>query len=219
MIIWDGGNNDTPFFKPDIEIVVVDPHRPGHELRYHPGEVNFRRASVFVVNKVDTAKPENVDKVLANIKKYNPRATIIQAHSPITVSDVSKIKGKRVVVVEDGPTLTHGEMKYGAGTIGAENAGVLEIVDPKPYALRSIKKTFEKYPFVEKVLPAMGYGAHQMKDLEETINAMPVDAVVIGTPIDLSRIISINKPTVRVTYSLQEITKPNLENIIKERLV
>ncbi len=219
VIIWDGGNNDTPFFKPDIEIVVVDPHRPGHELRYHPGEVNFRRASVFVVNKVNTAKSENVEKILANIKKYNSAATVICANSPIAISDAQKIKGKRVVVVEDGPTLTHGEMKYGAGTIGAENAGASEIVDPKPYAVRSIKKTFEKYPFVEKILPAMGYGAHQMKDLEETINAMPVDAVIIGTPIDLSRIISINKPTVRVSYTLEETTKPDLLTIIKERLV
>jgi predicted GTPase len=214
IVIWDGGNNDMPFYDPDIDIVVVDPHRPGHEVKYFPGEVNFKRADIIVINKVDTADREDVLDVEENIKKFNPRARVIKAASPITVLTPEKIVGKRVLVVEDGPTLTHGEMKYGAGTIAAQNYGAREIIDPRPYAVGKIKKTFEKYPTIGTLLPAMGYGKEQIEDLQKTINKTPADLVVSGTPIDLSRIINTNKEILRISYELSEIGSPNLEEIL-----
>lgn len=215
VIVWDGGNNDTPFYKPDLTITVVDPHRPGHEASYYPGATNVRIADVLVVNKVDSATKEGIATVLKNIAGMNPRATVIQAASPIAVEDPAVIRGKRVLVVEDGPTLTHGGMQYGAGTIAARQFGAAEIVDPRPYAVRSIAETYEKYPSTGAILPAMGYGAAQMKDLEATIRQVPCDAVVIGTPIDLRRVITIDKPSVRVTYSLAETTKPDLADVLE----
>jgi predicted GTPase len=216
VIVWDGGNNDTPFYKPDLTITVVDPHRPGHERSYYPGATNVRIADVIVVNKVDSATREGIDAVLKNVAEMNPRATVIQAASPIVVEDPAVIKGKRVLVVEDGPTLTHGDMQYGAGTIAARQFGASEIVDPRPYAVGSIEETYRKYPSTGMLLPAMGYGAAQMEDLEATIRQVPCDAVVIGTPIDLRRVISIEKPSVRVTYSLAETTKPDLADVLRE---
>lgn len=218
VIVWDGGNNDMPFYKPDLTITVVDPHRPGHELTYYPGETNVRLADVIVVNKVDSAPPENVAEVMRNVSALNPRAIIIQANSRIEVENPEAIRGKRVLVVEDGPTLTHGEMSYGAGTLAAKRFGAKEILDPRPYAVRSIKATFEKYPNTGALLPAMGYGETQMRDLEATINNVPCDSVVIGTPIDLRRIISIKKETTRVSYALDERTKPDLEDILHKFL-
>lgn len=218
VIVWDGGNNDMPFYKPDLTITVVDPHRPGHELTYYPGETNVRLADVIVVNKVDSAPPENVSEVVRNVSALNPRAVIIQANSRIEVENPEAIRGKRVLVVEDGPTLTHGEMSYGAGTLAAKRFGAKEILDPRPYAVRSIKATFEKYPNTGALLPAMGYGETQMRDLEATINNVPCDSVVIGTPIDLRRIISIKKETTRVSYALDERTKPDLEDILHKFL-
>lgn len=215
VIVWDGGNNDTPFYKPDLTITVVDPHRPGHEGSYYPGATNVRIADVLVVNKVDSATQEGIDAVLRKIREMNPHATIIQAASPIVVEDPAIIKGKRVLVVEDGPTLTHGGMQYGAGTIAARQFGALEIVDPRPFAVRSIAETYEKYPSTGAILPAMGYGASQMEDLEATIRRVPCDAVVIGTPIDLRRVITIDKPSVRVTYSLAETTRPDLADVLQ----
>jgi predicted GTPase len=215
VIVWDGGNNDTSFYKPDLTITVVDPHRPGHERSYHPGATNVRMADVLVVNKVDSATQEGIDAVLKSIREMNPHATIIQAASPIVVEDPAVIKGKRVLVVEDGPTLTHGGMQYGAGTIAARQFGASEIVDPRPYAVRSIAETFKKYPATGMLLPAMGYGTAQMEDLEATIRQVPCDAVVIGTPIDLRRVISIEKPSVRVSYSLQETTSPSLADVLR----
>jgi len=215
VIVWDGGNNDTPFYKPDLTITVVDPHRPGHERSYYPGATNVRIADVIVVNKVDSATREGIDAVLKNVAEMNPRATVIQAASPIVVEDPAVIKGKRVLVVEDGPTLTHGDMQYGAGTIAARQFGASEIVDPRPYAVGSIEETYRKYPSTGMLLPAMGYGAAQMEDLEATIRQVPCDAVVIGTPIDLRRVISIEKPSVRVTYSLAETTKPDLADVLQ----
>ncbi|MBP1655988.1 MAG: GTPase-like protein [Bacteroidetes bacterium] len=215
VIVWDGGNNDTPFYKPDLTITVVDPHRPGHERSYYPGATNVRIADVLVVNKVDSAPQEGIDAVLKNISEMNPHATIIQAASPIVVEDPAVIKGKRVLVVEDGPTLTHGDMRFGAGTIAARQFGALEIVDPRPFAVRSIAETYRKYPSTGAILPAMGYGAAQMEDLEATIRQVPCDAVVIGTPIDLRRVISIDKPSVRVTYSLAETTRPDLTDVLQ----
>jgi len=215
VVLWDGGNNDMPFYKPDLFITVVDPHRPGHELRYYPGETNLRMADVIVVNKVNTASKKDVATVLANIKTANPRARVIMADSPVFVSEPKQIKGKKVLVVEDGPTLTHGEMKYGAGHIAAKKFGAKKLVDPRPYAVGSIKKTFAKYTHVTEVLPAMGYGQKQMKELERTINAVPCDLVLIGTPIDLGRMLKINKPSLRVTYELEERTPGKLAAAVK----
>jgi len=216
IIVWDGGNNDVPFYVPDLHIVLVDPHRPGHELAYHPGETNLRMADVVVINKVKTANPENIEIVLKNIKAVNPDATIVKAASPITVDDAELIRGKKVLVVEDGPTVTHGNMKYGAGTIIAEKLGA-SVVDPRPYAVGSIRDAFKKYSHIEALLPAVGYGKAQIKELEETINATPCDAVVIGTPIDLRQALQLNKPAVRVRYELQEVGKPNLEDVLRRR--
>jgi predicted GTPase len=218
IIVWDGGNNDMPFFKPDLTITVVDPHRPGHELTYYPGETNLRIADVVVVNKVDSAPPENVTTVLRNIASINPRATVIQASSPITVDDERVIRGKRVLVVEDGPTLTHGEMSYGAGMLAAKRFGAKEVIDPRPYAVKSIAATYARYPSTGALLPAMGYGETQVRDLETTINHVPCDSVVIGTPVDLRRIIHIKKPSVRVQYTLEERTKPDLEDVLHKFL-
>jgi predicted GTPase len=219
VIVWDGGNNDLPFYKPDLTITVVDPHRPGHELTYYPGEANVRIADVVVVNKVDSASPENVAKVIDNVLSINPRATIIKANSAITVDDESVIRGKNVLVVEDGPTLTHGEMQYGAGTIAARRFGARAIVDPRTYAVKSIAATYVKYPKTGPVLPAMGYGPKQIQDLEQTIDAVPCDAVVIGTPIDLRRVLTIRKPSVRVRYALEEITTPDIDAILEKFLL
>ena len=217
IIIWDGGNNDMPFYRPDLLIVVADPHRPGHELRYHPGETNLRMADVVVLNKVDTAVHENVVAVQDSVRRVNPQAVLIKAASPIFVDDPAAVRGKRVLVIEDGPTLTHGEMAYGAGVIAAEYFGAAEIVDPHPYAVRSIAETYKKYPTTGAVLPAMGYGAAQLADLAETIAATPADLVLVATPIDLARIIDIDKPNQRVRYELQEIGRPNLLDILSER--
>jgi predicted GTPase len=219
VIVWDGGNNDMSFYVPDLTITVVDPHRPGHELSYYPGETNVRLADVIVVNKVDSASRENIDTVIQNVRSINSHALIIQAASPITVDDADIIRGKRVLVVEDGPTLTHGEMSFGAGTIAAKQYGAAEIIDPRPYAVKSIADAYARYPKTGPVLPAMGYGDKQIKDLETTINRTPCDAVVIGTPIDLRRIISIDKPTVRVQYSLEETTKPDLVDVLNKFLL
>jgi predicted GTPase len=217
VILWDGGNNDFSFYKPDLQIVVADPHRPGHELTYHPGETNVRSADVFVINKVDTASPDAVIQVRQNLASVNARAVVIEAASPLFVDDPAAIKGRRVLVVEDGPTLTHGEMAYGAGYVAARRFGAAEIVDPRPFAVGSIRGTFEKYPSTGPVLPAMGYGAQQTRELEETINKMDVDLVIIGTPIDLLRVIQINKPSQRVRYELQEIGQPTLVDILKAK--
>jgi len=217
IILWDGGNNDFPFYVSDLQIVVADPHRPGHEVSYHPGETNARSADVFVINKVDTADAENVIKVRENLRLLNPKATVIEAASPLFVDDPDAIRGKRVLVIEDGPTLTHGEMAYGAGYVAARRFGAAEIVDPRPFAVNSIKATYEKYPKTGPILPAMGYGAAQTKDLEATINASDVDMVIIGTPIDLTRIIKINKPAQRVRYELQEIGQPTLEDVLMKK--
>lgn len=216
VIVWDGGNNDMSFFKPDLTITVADPHRPGHELSYYPGAANLRAADVVIINKVETAQRENIDNVRNNIRSVNSHARVIEAASPITVDDESVIRGKRVLVIEDGPTLTHGEMSYGAGVVAAEKFGASELVDPRPWAVNSIAETFRKYPTTGKVLPAMGYGAAQVKELENTINSVDCDAVIIATPIDLRRILTINKPSVRVRYDLAEITKPDLQDILNE---
>ncbi len=217
VIVWDGGNNDLPFFRSDFHIVVADPHRPGHELRYHPGETNVRLAAVVVINKIDTADNESIITVQQNIRRINPSAIIIRAASPFFVDDPAAIRGKRVLVVEDGPTLTHGEMAYGAGVMAARYFDAAEIVDPHPYAVRSIAATYRKYPTTGAVLPAMGYGGDQMADLEETINNTPADLVLIATPIDLGRLVKINKPSQRVRYELQEIGQPTLADLLKER--
>jgi predicted GTPase len=217
IILWDGGNNDFPFYVSDLKIVVADPHRPGHEISYHPGETNARDADVFVINKVDTADQAAVLQVRENIRTLNPAAQVVEAASPIFVDDPTAIQGKRVLVIEDGPTLTHGEMAYGAGWVAARRFGASEIVDPRPYAVRSILATYEKYPTTGAVLPAMGYGDEQMNDLEETIRRADVDLVLIGTPIDLNRIIQIDKPTQRVRYELQEIGQPSLADILRKR--
>ena len=204
VILWDGGNNDTPFYKPDLWITVADPHRPGHELEYFPGRVNLERADVILINKVDTARPEGVEAVEENARKHNPDALVVRAASPVSVPDPEAIRGKRVLVVEDGPTLTHGEMKYGAGIVAAEKWGAAELVDPRPFAVGEIAETFEKYPDTGTLLPAMGYGQQQMADLQATINAADCDLVLVGTPIDLARVIDIQKPNLRVTYDLAE---------------
>ncbi|MBS1249924.1 MAG: Cyclic 2,3-diphosphoglycerate synthetase [Chloroflexi bacterium] len=216
IILWDGGNNDTPFYVSDFHIVVADPHRPGHEIAYYPGEVNTRTADVFVINKVDTAAPEDILTVHKNLRALNPTAKILEGASPLFVDDPDQIRGKRVLVVEDGPTLTHGDMAYGAGWVAAQRYGAAEIVDPRPYAVGSIQTTYEKYPTTGKVLPAMGYGDLQMQELEQTINNAEVDMVIIGTPIDLGSLLKINKPTQRVRYELQVIGKPTLEDLLKE---
>ena len=215
VILWDGGNNDLPFYKPDLFIVVADPHRAGHEMSYFPGESNLRMADVVVINKMDSARQEDVAKLKKNIDAVNPGATVIEANSPVSVDDSEIISGKRCLVIEDGPTLTHGEMKFGAGTVAAEKFGAAEIIDPRPWIEGTIADTFKKYPAIGKVLPAMGYGGQQVKDLEATINAVDCDVVVIGTPIDLRRIISIDKPSVRVTYDLAEIGSPDLADVLK----
>ena len=214
VILWDGGNNDFPFFKSDLEIVVVDPHRPGHELEYYPGEVNLRRADVIVINKMDTADLDNILEVRENIMDANPEAIVVDAASPIFVDEGEKIRGKKVLVIEDGPTLTHGEMQYGAGVMAAYRYGAAELVDPREYAVGSIAETFEKYPEIGVLLPAMGYGDQQMADLKATIDKAEADLVIIATPIDLSRVIEINRPNVRVTYELGEIGTPNLKEIL-----
>jgi predicted GTPase len=216
VILWDGGNNDTPFFKPNLHIVLLDPHRPGDELRYYPGETNLRMADVAIVNKVDSAEPENVEIVKRHAVEVNPNVTIIEAASTISVVDPEPVRNKRVLVVEDGPTVTHGQMAYGAAHIAAKRFGASEIVDPRPFAVGSIKATFRKYPHLQKVLPAMGYGDKQVRELEETINAAACDVVVSGTPVDLRRIVKANKPIVRVRYELDEIGRPNLEDILKD---
>jgi predicted GTPase len=214
VILWDGGNNDTSFYRSDLEIVVLDPHRAGHELEYYPGEVNFRSGQVLVINKVDTAKLEDVQKVRANIKKVNPAATVIEAACRVSVPNPELVRGKRVLVVEDGPTLTHGEMKYGAGVVAAQQFGAAEMVDPRPYAVGSIRGTFEKYQHLATLLPAMGYGDRQRHELEETIKRVPCDLVLVATPIDLARVITIDKPAMRVSYETDEISRPNLKDIL-----
>jgi predicted GTPase len=219
IILWDGGNNDLPFYKPTLHIVVVDPLRSGHELSYFPGEANARMADVVVINKIDTADFEQVNAVRTNIRAVNPGVTIVEAASPITVEDPDSLRGKRVLVVEDGPTLTHGGMSYGAGMVAAQRFGAAEIVDPRPYAVGSIKDTYAKYPTTGAVLPAMGYGPEQTRDLEETINATPCDLVMVATPIDLRRVADINKPSVRVRYELQEIGSPTLLDLLQDRFV
>jgi len=216
VVLWDGGNNDFPFYNPDLMITVTDPHRAGHELRYYPGEVTLRLADVVVINKMDSASPEDIQTVRESIEKVAPKAIVIDGASPIKVDDPSVIKGKRVLVVEDGPTLTHGEMKIGAGVVAARKFGAAELVDPRPFTVGRLTETFEKYPNIGTLLPAMGYGEQQLKDLETTINNTDCDSVVIGTPIDLNRIIKIKKPNTRVWYDLQEIGNPNLEEVIDD---
>jgi len=219
VVVWDGGNNDFPFFRPDLHIVVTDPHRAGHEIGYHPGEANLRMADVVVINKIDTADLVETSKVRANIEQLAPHAVVVDAASPIFVNDPSCIRGKRVLVVEDGPTLTHGEMSYGAGIVAARRFGAAEIIDPRPYAVGSIAKTFEKYPQTGPLLPAMGYGAQQIKDLETTINATPCEAVIAATPIDLTRVLhNVKHPMDRVRYELQEIGRPTLTDILADWL-
>jgi predicted GTPase len=216
IILWDGGNNDTSFYKSDLEIVVLDPHRPGHELAYYPGEVNFRSAAVLIINKVDTANRENVEIVRKNVAKYNQSAQVIETACKVTLPDPELVRGKRVLVVEDGPTLTHGEMPYGAGVVAAKNFGAVTMVDPRPFAVGSIKKTFEKFPHLGRVLPAMGYNDQQRHELEQTIANTPCDLVLIATPIDLARAIKIEKPTMRVSYEVEEIGGSALTTLIEE---
>jgi len=218
VIVWDGGNNDLPFYKPDLHIVVADPHRAGHEVTYHPGEANLRMANVVIINKVDTADPKNVNQVKQNTMMVNPNAVILEAASPITADKPDLIKGGRVLVIEDGPTLTHGNMPYGAATIIAKRLGAHEIVDPKPYAVGSIRETYEKYKHLRSILPAIGYGEKQIAELKETIDRTPCDVVVIGTPIDLRRVMTISKPAVRVKYELQVLGPISLEQILEEFL-
>lgn len=216
IVLWDGGNNDFPFYKADLEVVLADPHRPSHELMYYPGETNFRRAHVLIINKIDTAKKENVEHVIKNIQRFNPKAIIIKANSPIYVHKGDEIAGKKVLVIEDGPTLTHGGMAYGAGIVAAERYGAAKIVDPRPYAIGSIKETLQKYGHLDRVLPAMGYGKEQMKELAQTIDRVDCDLVIGATPIDLSRLIKTNKKILRVTYELEEIGSPDLKEVLKE---
>jgi len=218
VILWDGGNNDLSFYKPDLHIVVADPHRPGDELYYYPGEANLRMADVVIINKIETADPDDILDVRDSIRMVNPDAVVIDGASPIFVDDYEQIRGKRVLVVEDGPTLTHGEMDYGAGVVAAEKFGAAELIDPRPFTVGTITETFEKYPEIGTLLPAMGYGDQQMKDLETTINNSDAELVVIGTPIDLRKTIKIDKPAVRVYYELQEIGKPDLKDVMKKFL-
>ncbi|KAA3612205.1 MAG: GTPase [Calditrichaeota bacterium] len=217
VILWDGGNNDTPFYVPDLAITVVDPLRPGHEESYYPGETNMRLADIMVINKIDSAKPEDVANLRAVIQRVNPKATIVEAASPIAVDDPSVIRGKRVLVVEDGPTLTHGEMKYGAGIVAAKKFGAAEIVDPRPFLKGSLVDTFKKYTEIGELLPAMGYGEQQVRDLEATIHATDCDSVIVGTPIDLRKVVDMGKPATRVTYDLQEIGRPSLDELLKAK--
>ncbi|HEX5131593.1 MAG TPA: cyclic 2,3-diphosphoglycerate synthase [Candidatus Krumholzibacteria bacterium] len=215
VVLWDGGNNDIPFYRPSLWLTVADPHRPGHEIAYYPGEINVHSADVVVVNKMDSADPKAVETVLANVRALNPGATIVRAKSPVTVlGDAESIRGKRVLCVEDGPTVTHGEMRIGAAVVAAKAHGAAEIVDPRPWVVGEIKETFEKYPHIGPLLPAMGYGDAQVADLEKTINAIPCDVVLVGTPIDLLRLVNIHKPSMRVTYTLEEIGTPTLTEII-----
>jgi predicted GTPase len=216
IILWDGGNNDTPFYGSDLEIVVVDPHRAGHEIGYFPGEVNLRRAQVVVINKVDTADPENVAAVRRNIAKYNPTAKVVEMACRVSANMPDLIQGSRVLVVEDGPTLTHGEMRYGAGVVAARKFGAVELVDPRPYAVGSIRGTYERYPHMTELLPAMGYSDTQRHELQETISRTPADLVIVATPIDLSRVITIDKPSVRVSYEVEELTSPGLSEMLEE---
>jgi predicted GTPase len=216
IILWDGGNNDTPFYKSDLEIVVADPHRPGHELAYFPGEVNLRRADVVVINKVDTAAQQDIETVRHNIRVSNPKARILETACRVSAPTPELVKGKRVLVVEDGPTLTHGEMHYGAGVVAARKWGAAELVCPKPYAVGSIRGTFDRYPHLTNLLPAMGYSVMQRHELEETINLVPCDLVLIATPIDLARVIKLNKPSLRVTYEVEELTHPGLAEILAQ---
>ncbi|MGC9469725.1 MAG: cyclic 2,3-diphosphoglycerate synthase [Anaerolineae bacterium] len=217
VVVWDGGNNDLPFYRPDLWIVVTDPHRAGHEVTYHPGESNFRAADAIVINKMDTADYEDVRTIYENISEMNPDATVIEAASPLFVDHPEQIRGKRVLVIEDGPTLTHGEMAFGAAYVAAQRFGAAEIIDPRPYAVDSIAETYKKYPTTGKVLPAMGYGDKQIRDLEETINNTPCDLVIVGTPIDLTRLLKIEHPMQRVRYELQVIGQPTLEAMLEER--
>jgi predicted GTPase len=216
IILWDGGNNDTPFYESDLEIVVADPHRPGHELSYYPGEVNLRRAQVIVINKVDTAAAHDIEVVRENIRKSNPKATVLETACRVSVADPDLVKGRRVLVVEDGPTLTHGEMAYGAGVVAARQCGAAELVDPRPYAVGSIRGTYERYQHLTSLLPAMGYGAVQRHELEETINRVPCDLVLVATPVNLASILKLNKPSVRVSYEAEEITRPGLVEILTD---
>ena len=216
IILWDGGNNDTPFYRPDLHITVVDPHRPGDEISYYPGETNVRLADVVIINKELTAYPEDIEEVRQNVMEANPDTTVIDAASPITVEDPSQIRGKRVLVVEDGPTVTHGGMGYGAGFIAATKFGAAEIVDPREYLVDSLKETFDKYDHLEDILPAMGYGEDQVKDLEDTIKRVPCDVIVTGTPIDISRVLTADKPIIRARYDLQPIGKPDLKPIVEK---
>jgi predicted GTPase len=217
VIVWDGGNNDLPFYEPNVEIVVLDPHRPGHELSYHPGEANFRRAGVLVINKIGSADLAGLEAVRRSIRDTNPDAMVIEAASPIFVDDPGAIRGKRVLVVEDGPTLTHGGMTYGAGVVAAERFGAAEIVDPRPFAVGSIADTYAAYPDTGSVLPAMGYGKEQMADLEATIDGSDADLVIAATPIDLNRVVRVKKPMHRVRYELQVIGTPTLDDVLRER--
>jgi predicted GTPase len=214
IILWDGGNNDTPFYASDLEIVVADPHRPGHELAYYPGEVNLRRADVVVLNKVDTAAPQDVETVRKNVRASNPKAAVVETACRVAVSAPELVKGRSVLVVEDGPTLTHGEMPYGAGVVAARQCGAAELVDPRPYAVGSIRGTFERYPHLTALLPAMGYSTIQRHELEETINRVPCDLVLVATPIDLASLIKLNKPSLRVTYETEDLTHPGLAEIL-----
>src|SRR5918912_3928097 len=218
VIVWDGGNNDTPFVKPTVHVVVLDPHRPGHELRYHPGETNLRMADVCVVNKVDSAPQEGVDAVLDSIRRHTRNAAVVLAASPYQVEgDETEIRGKKVLAIEDGPTLTHGDMTYGAAVLAAKQHGAAELVDPRPFAVGAIAETFERYPTIGTLLPAMGYGRRQMEDLRATIARSDADLVLIGTPIDLRRLIDLDKPAMRVTYKLQEMGEPTLRDVLVER--
>ncbi|NIT37276.1 MAG: GTPase [candidate division Zixibacteria bacterium] len=218
VLVWDGGNNDTPFFLPDLHVVVADALRPGHELRYHPGETNLRMADVVVINKIDSARPEDVEVVRANVASANPGAVVVEAMSPVVLEDPAAVAGKRVLCVEDGPTLTHGEMPFGAAVVAAQRAGAAELVDPRPYLVGSLKTTFEENPHIGTLLPAMGYGRDMIADLEATVNATPADVVVAGTPMDLGRLIKVNKPIVRVRYELEVVSKPDLADIIRAKL-
>ena len=216
VVLWDGGNNDTPFYESDLQVVVADPHRPGHELAYYPGEVNLRRADVVVINKVDTASPENVETVRKNIRASNPQARVVETACRVTISEPALVKGRRVLVVEDGPTLTHGEMPYGAGVVAARQCGAAELVDPRPYAVGSIRSTYEHYTHLTSLLPAMGYSAIQRHELEETINRVPCDLVLVATPIDLGHLVKLNKPSLRVTYEVEDVTHPGLTEVLSK---
>jgi predicted GTPase len=217
VVVWDGGNNDLPFFQPNLHIVVVDPHRPGHESGYHPGEANLRYADVVVINKIDTADAANVAAVRRSVQVLAPHAVVVDGASPITADDPAALRGQRVLVIEDGPTLTHGEMAYGAGVVAAQRFGAAEIIDPRPYAVGSIVAIYQKYPTTGAVLPAMGYGEKQMQELEDTINATPCDLVIIATPINLGKLIKIKHPWQRVRYDLQEIGRPTLAEILQAK--